>query len=515
MIFVLMGGKMRKEVLEKIINSKRNNIISGEMSTGKTTNVGFGIVKKLIERNENLFILDTKEEYIKKYYNVLKNNGYNIIIVNTKNPNNSVGWNPLEYSRKLFKDGLVDDSIRYLNSVAEELFFVPTDIDTFWSNMANNLFKGMALSLFKDAKDDEINLRSIYTLIMDASIDSNYLEEYFRTKSKDDPIYICGAPVVFSPRDTRGGIISTAMSKLNPIVRDNNLSYLLNNTTYSYDSLLKSKTAIFYVASELGDINCLASVYVKELFNILCDNNNKNKFNIILDNFDYIGNLIDFNKMLSICIRSNIKFYIFTRDKDSLENSYSKYINKLANNIVMDDSRISYFVGSELIEMPNKEIKDNYDSLQVEYPSLNKIEAKVFNLKKYVIDNIRVDRSDCENYALELGNIDSYNRIVKYNDAFERDSVLNNDAKFYIVKDDDKIIDSFVIYNDDNLISLDNKKLLDIDYLNFIFDNLKGYDYIMVCISKDSDYILNTLKFNFDIDSINEVDNKVNIKINI
>ncbi len=76
---------------------------------------------------------------------------------------------------------------------------------------------------------------------------------------------------------------------------------------------------------------------------------------------------------------------------------------------------------------------------------------------------IGVDRSDCENYALELGNIDSYNRIVKYNDAFERDSVLNNDAKFYIVKDDDKIIDSFVIYNDDNLISLDNKKLLDID----------------------------------------------------
>ena len=506
---------MRKEILEKIINSKRNDIISGEMSTGKTTNVGFGIVKKLIEKNENLFILDTKEEYVKKYYNALKSTGYNIIIVNTKSPNNSDGWNPIEYSKNLFKKGLIDESIKYLNSVAEELFFDSSDLDPFWSNMANNLFKGMALSLFKDAKDEEINLRSINALIMDADIDSNYLEEYFRTMDKDDSAYICGAPAVFSPRETRGGIISTAMSKLNPIVRDNNLCYLLNKTTYSYDDLLKSKTAIFYVADELDNINCLASVYVKELFNILYDNNNKNKFNIILDNFDYVNNIIDFNKMLSVCIRSNIKFYLFTRDKDKLENSYSKYINKLANNIVVDDNRISLTMGCELVEMPNKEIKDSYDSLQVKYPTLNKAAIEVFNLKKYIIDNIRVDRSDCENYVLELGNIDSYNKIVKYANDVERDSILNNKAKFYIVKNDDRVVDSFVIYNDNNLISLDNKKLLDIDYLNFIFDNLSNYNYVMVCISKEANYILNTLKFNFDIDSINEVEDKINIKINI
>ena len=503
---------MRKEILEKIINSKRNNIISGEMSTGKTTNIGFGIVKKLIEKKDNLFILDTKEEYINKYYELLKNNGYNIIVINTKNPTKSNGWNPIEYSKMLFKSGLVDDSIKYLNDIAEELFYDSSDLDPFWSNMANNFFKGIALSLYNDAKDNEINLRSINSIVMDADVDSNYLEEYFRTKNKADAAYICAAPTVFCQKETRGGIISTAMSKLNPVVRDNSLSLLLNKTTYSYDELLKNKTAIFYIADEMDNTNCLVSMYLKELFNILCNNDNKNNFNIILDNFDYINNITDFNKMLSVCIRYNIKFYIFTRDKDKLENSYSNYINKLANNIIVDENKIDLIIGRDITTIPNKEIKDNYAKSNIEYPILDKMPIEIFNLKKFIIENIKIDNNECDNYVLELGNI---NKDSKYADELDKNSILNGDAKYYLVKDEDKVIDSFIIYNEDNKIVLDNKRLIDIEYLNFIFDNLNGYDYVTIYTSKNDEHILNILKFNFDIDSCDEVNGMIKIKINI
>ena len=58
---------MREEILENIYNSKRNIIIDGEMSTGKTKTLGFKFVDKILMNNESLFVLDSREEYLNKY----------------------------------------------------------------------------------------------------------------------------------------------------------------------------------------------------------------------------------------------------------------------------------------------------------------------------------------------------------------------------------------------------------------------------------------------------------------
>jgi hypothetical protein len=490
---------MRKEILEKMINLKRNNIIIGDMSTGKTTNIGFGIVKKLIEKNENLFILDTKEEYLNKYYDILKRNNYNILIINTKNPKYSNGWNPLKYSNELFNKGFIDESIKYLNNMAEELFYEYSITDPFWSNMSNDFFKGLALSLYNDAKKEEINFRSISSLILDANLDINYLAEYFRTKDKTDSSYICSAPTIFSPLETRGGIISTAMSKLNSLVRNENLSLLLNDTSYDYSDLLKNKTAIFFIANEIDDLNALARIYIKELFNILCDNNNQNKFNIILDNFDYLNNVINLNNMLSSAINHNIKFYIFTRDKERLEKLYSNYINKLSNKIILHDKKILVKIGDEEKEIPNVQIKEETTKSIIDYPKLKDCEIKIFNLKKYIINNISINNGEYENYKLELSNIETYEKIKGKNDNPQKLAIKNNEAKFYVIKNEDKIVDNFVIFNDENWLAIENKKLLDIDYINFIFDNLKDYKYLTVIVPSTAEHIINVLRINFDI----------------
>ena len=62
---------MKKEILEKMLDSKKNLIVSGDISTGKTLNVLFPLVKEIIDRKESLLILDSKEEYINKYYDDL------------------------------------------------------------------------------------------------------------------------------------------------------------------------------------------------------------------------------------------------------------------------------------------------------------------------------------------------------------------------------------------------------------------------------------------------------------
>lgn len=73
---------MKKEILEKVYNSKKNLIVAGDISTGKTTNILYPLVDKITDQEESLLILDPKEEYLHKYYNKLKEKNYNIIILN-------------------------------------------------------------------------------------------------------------------------------------------------------------------------------------------------------------------------------------------------------------------------------------------------------------------------------------------------------------------------------------------------------------------------------------------------
>ena len=92
---------MKEEMLKKIYNINKNLIINGDLAVGKTRNVIIPLVDEMINNDENLAILDPKEEYLKKYYNKLKDKDYNIIILNFRNLDKSEGWNPLEYPYKL------------------------------------------------------------------------------------------------------------------------------------------------------------------------------------------------------------------------------------------------------------------------------------------------------------------------------------------------------------------------------------------------------------------------------
>lgn len=56
-----------KKKLETIYDSKRNVIVERMMAVGKTTNLVFSFVDKMISKGNNLVILDSREEYLNSY----------------------------------------------------------------------------------------------------------------------------------------------------------------------------------------------------------------------------------------------------------------------------------------------------------------------------------------------------------------------------------------------------------------------------------------------------------------
>lgn len=378
---------MKKEILEKVLDSKKNLIVSGDISTGKTLNVLFPLVKEMIDRKESLLILDSKEEYINKYYDDLKSKNYNVVILNLRDLGKSEGWNPLEYPYNLYKNGKVDDAIDYIEKQAKIMFYEDSTADPFWSLTASDFYTGIVLGLFEDGKKEEINLNSV-NLMFDGINNkfgiSDYVTQYFKLKNPSSQPYVFASTTFSAPKETKGSIVSVARQKLRTYVSREMLSVLLNKTTFKYDDIITKPTAIFVIAKDENKyINNVATMFIEELFAILVSAQNHNKFNFVLDNIDVLEKIQELSDMLSSGVSRDIKFEIATRSYDDLIEKYGNYITKLSNSVVIG-KLIKSLVNNEEFTEEVEHLIPPMVNVTIEYPVLNKTDIKMFNIGEFV-----------------------------------------------------------------------------------------------------------------------------------
>ena len=379
---------MKREMLEKVYNAQKNLIVSGDISTGKTTSILFPLVDKMIEKEESLLILDSKEEYINKYHNKLKEKNYNIVVLNLRDLDKSDGWNPIQLAYELYKKGNTDKAMDYLEKTAKTMFYEDASNDPFWSLSASDFFTGVALALFEDGKEDEINLNSINMMfegVNERFGGSDYLTNYFKLKDPSSQSYVCASTTILAPKETKGSIMSVAKQKLRTYVSREKLSLLMNKTTFNYEDMANKPTAIFFIAKDESKyLNTLAAMFIEQLFTVLFDMKSSNKFNFVLDNFDIIENVNEFVDMLGSGLSRKIKFYISTRSLEDLSVKYGNYITKLSNEIYTASALIKVRIDDkeETIENKVEKIIDVYH--EVDYPKLDSKPIKIFNLKEFV-----------------------------------------------------------------------------------------------------------------------------------
>ena len=406
---------MKKEALLKIFNSNKNLIVEGDIASGKTINTLFPVVDNAIENNESLFVLDSKEEYINKYYEKLIENNYNVIIINLREMEKSEGWNPLEYPYNLYKNGEKDRAHEYLDKIGKIMFYENNSQDPFWSNTASDLFTGITFALFEDATDEEINLNSVNNIL--AGYDkkygvSNFLSEYFKAKDTTSKSYIFASSTICAPKETQGSIVSVAKQKLRLYVSNEKLSQIMNKTTFNFDDIINKKTAIFVISrDENKSLNTVAAMFIEQLYSILVDSKEKNKFNFILDNFDNIEKCNDLIDILDSCISRNIKTYIATRSLLEFTKNYGNYITKLCDIASIKDKKLTFNKNKDSFDI-NFETMDTIKG-NVKYPKLNNVEIKMFDLKEAIknikleqINNNKNNNHDCYNIDEMIKNID-------------------------------------------------------------------------------------------------------------
>ena len=346
---------------------KQTNLLIGKSGNGKTRGILLKEMQELIKNEENIMVLDNKEEYYRTYGECLKNKGYNIYVLNLKGPKKSNGFNPLTLPYYYYKNNESGNMIKLINNLGLNIFrSTSSNSDPFWENAASDYFTSLTLTLFKEGNNDEINISNIANIMVRGTSHdgkNGIFSDYLKSLDPLNTIYMAGSETEFAPYETKMSILSVIRQKLNLYLMNEDILNVLNTNELEI-SKLSNKCAIFII----GDyaLNSLANILINQIFTYI--KNTKIKFNFILDNFDTLPLLTDIKEMINDARYYNLKLYIAIKDINEMENMYGKFIfNHMENIINVNDIKDFIEIGS-----------------YHEYPALTKANITYFDINKLI-----------------------------------------------------------------------------------------------------------------------------------
>lgn len=313
-----------------------HNLVIGSTASGKTESIVQPMVKTLAKAGESMIITDPKGEIYERNAEELKEKGYNIVLLNFRNPQNGNCWNPLTLPYSLYKEGNVDKATELLDDLAKNILYDESSKgqDPFWENTSADYFTGLALALFEDAKEEEINLNTInlMTTVGEEKIGgTTIMKEYFSDKNQSSPAYINVASTLMAPTDTKGSILSVFKQKIKLFSSKQNLSEMLSHSDFDMKDIGKKRTAVFIIIhDEKKTYHPLATIFVKQCYETLVDvafeNGGKLPFktNFILDEFANMPPLKDADAMVTAARSRLIRFTFIIQNFAQLSDVYGK-----------------------------------------------------------------------------------------------------------------------------------------------------------------------------------------------
>ncbi len=303
------------------LNDKEyHNLVIGITGSGKTQLTMLPQLKYAIEAGESFIVNDVKGEIKKTLKDSLKENNYEIITINLANPEDGNKYNPLLLPYELYKKNK-DAGIELIDKISHYIFVSEeTNVDPFWENSASSLFAGIALYMFETKKKEEITLKTLYELSLDLDEIKNYLDKV----SKSSALYINLYSVLFAPTETKSSIVSVFMQKLKLYISRESLLNMMEETNFELTDLKEGKKGIFVVSDSKKTSNRLVPIILEELYEELIREESKKNFNIIIDEFENLFPLKDFNAKLTEARSNGIRFTIIIKSILELRNKYGK-----------------------------------------------------------------------------------------------------------------------------------------------------------------------------------------------
>ena len=354
-------------------NGEGHNLIIGSTGAGKTQVAIFPLVHSLAKHDESMIITDPKGEIYETTAEMLKKRGYNVVLLNFRNPQQGSGWNPLHLPYKYYKEGNSDKANELTDDLAMNILYDENaqNSDPFWEKTSADYFSGICLGLFEDAKEEEINLNSVnlFTTIGEEKCgpNSTYSNEYFKMKDPTSPAYISASSTISAPSETKGSILSVFKQKIRLFAARENLSEMLSHSDFEFEDIGRKKTAVFIVIQdEKKTYHSLVTIFLKQCYETLVDYAQKcggklpYRTNFLLDEFANMPPLKDVDTMVSAARSRRMRFFFVIQNYAQLSEVYGK---EKGDTIRGNCTNTVYLISTELAAL--KEISEMCGEIKV------------------------------------------------------------------------------------------------------------------------------------------------------
>lgn len=338
-------------------NGEYHSLVIGATGSGKTQTVILPMVHSLAKAKESMIITDPKGEIYEKTSNMLRARGYQILLLNFRDPQNGNAWNPMSLPYQMYKSGNQDKAIELLDDLALNILYDDSNknADPFWEKTSADYFSGVALGLFEDAKEEEININSISlatTVGEEKFGGSTYIKEYFNGKDPNSAAAINASSTIMAPNETKGSILSVFKQKVKLFASRENLSEMLSHSDIDLESIGEKPTAVFIVIQdEKKTYHSLVTILLKQIYETLISVAQRHggklpiRTNFLLDEFANMPPLKDVTTMITAARSRHIRFTMIIQNFAQLDDVYGK---EEAETIRGNCGNIIYLITTEL-----------------------------------------------------------------------------------------------------------------------------------------------------------------------
>ncbi len=323
-----------------------NSAVVAYPGSGKTRRIISPYILSCIYAKQHMVVHDPKNELLSFFSRLLKKWGYNIIVLNLRDPDSGDRFNILQEAAALYKSGQHGKALLKVHGIAECLFSdIETEADKFWTEAAVELFMTYFIVATHIYEPEYVTLSTIYRIHIEGQVKKHntpsimlFLEEH-----KDEKCYELGMPIFESASDTRKSIYAIFGNGLMRLVLSESIEDMTTKSTFSLEELIEDENpmAIFIVtADENPKTNGpLVASFVDTIYSSLVDLA-QNKYNMrlpqtvhfIMDEFAHIR-LNNINSMLTSSRSRNIRWCLALQSLAQLSLNYPKEARIIIGNV--------------------------------------------------------------------------------------------------------------------------------------------------------------------------------------
>lgn len=322
-------------------NRNKNVLVIGGSGAGKTRNVN---KPNLMQMNCSYVITDSKGRLLKECGAMHARNGYDVKVFNLDDPSKSDHCNPFIYFRREL------DILKFVDNIITNTTSKDSkDKGDFWEKAERAFLMACVGYLYYKANKEDQNIPTLLELV-DAAEAKGENEDYvsaldvlFREYEKTDyNSFPCRMYRAFKSGagKTIQSIIISVKIRLAPFCIDD-ISSLLYEDNIDLSTIGEKKTALYIILPDQHDsLNFIAAIIYQLLLDTLvykADNEYKGgslpiHVRLMLDEFANIGQIPNFNKVISTIRSRNLSVTIFIQAVSQLKELYKNTWESIVGN---------------------------------------------------------------------------------------------------------------------------------------------------------------------------------------